>query len=188
MRKTKEELLEEFPWWNSESHDIVAVKYGDEPLIRWTYDRVRRENEDRDPNETIANLNAVDHYILARCGDFAEYRTIIGGVRVLTQNRVGTCDINIKYNGKTYNVMLNDLYDKTILTVTLNTMGGIFRTYDVNTDSSWVTRSWTPMSKEEALKILDVSRVEDYGDVVKRAIEKCREIVEAGDIVKYEGE
>jgi hypothetical protein len=43
------------------------------------------------------------------------------------------------------------------------------------------------MSKEEALKILDVSRVKDYGDVVKRAIEKCREIVEAGDIIKYEG-
>jgi hypothetical protein len=33
------------------------------------------------------------------------------------------------------------------------------------------------MSKEEALKVVDVKRVADYGDVVKRAVERCREII-----------
>jgi hypothetical protein len=34
------------------------------------------------------------------------------------------------------------------------------------------------MSKEEALKVLDVKRVADYGEVIKMAIEKCRCLVE----------
>ena len=32
-------------------------------------------------------------------------------------------------------------------------------------------------NKEEALKVVDVKRVADYGDVVKRAVERCREII-----------
>ena len=34
------------------------------------------------------------------------------------------------------------------------------------------------MSKEEALKVVDVKRVADYGDVIKMAVEKCRKIIE----------
>jgi hypothetical protein len=151
--------------------------YGDEPLIKWTHDRVRWENEkDRDPDSIVATLNTVEHYIVARCGDFGDYRTMIGGVKVLTRNRIGACDINIKYNGKTYNLMLNELYGKTIMSLSLNT-SSIYRTYDIGQDSSWISIRWTPMSKEEALKVVDVKRVADYGDVVKRAVERCRELI-----------
>lgn len=151
--------------------------YGDEPLIKWTHDRVRWENEkDKDPDSIVATLNTVEHYIVARCGDFGDYRTMIGGVKVLTRNRIGSCDINIKYNGKTYNLMLNELYGKTIMSLSLNT-STIYRTYDIGQDSSWISIKWTPMSKEEALKVVDVKRVADYGDVVKRAVERCREII-----------
>jgi hypothetical protein len=101
---------------------------------------------------------------------------MIGGVKVLTRNRIGACDINIKYNGKTYNLMLNELYGKTIMSLSLNT-STIYRTYDIGQDTSWISIKWTPMSKEEALKVVDVKRVADYGDVVKRAVERCREII-----------
>jgi hypothetical protein len=177
MRLTREELLEQYPYWNEENNDIVKVMYGDEPLIKWTHDRVRWENEkDKDPDSIVATLNTVEHYIVARCGDFGDYRTMIGGVKVLTRNRIGSCDINIKYNGKTYNLMLNELYGKTIMSLSLNT-STIYRTYDIGQDTSWISIRWTPMSKEEALKVVDVKRVADYGDVVKRAVERCREII-----------
>lgn len=177
MRLSREELLKQYPYWNEENNDIVKVMYGDEPLIKWTHDRVRWENEkDKDPDSIIATLNAVEHYIVARCGDFGDYRTMIGGVKVLTRNRIGSCDINIKYNGKTYNLMLNELYGKTIMSLTLNT-STIFRTYDIGKDSSWISTRWKPMDKEEALKVVDVKRVADYGDVVKKAVERCREII-----------
>jgi hypothetical protein len=177
MRLTREELLEQYPYWNEENNDIVKVMYGDEPLIKWTHDRVRWENEkDKDPDSIVATLNTVEHYIVARCGDFGDYRTMIGGVKVLTRNRIGACDINIKYNGKTYNLMLNELYGKTIMSLSLNT-STIYRTYDIGQDTSWISIRWTPMSKEEALKVVDVKRVAEYGDVVKRAVERCREII-----------
>lgn len=177
MRLTREELLKQYPYWNEKNNDIVKVMYGDEPLIKWTHDRVRWENEkDKDPDSIVATLNTVEHYIVARCGDFGDYRTMIGGVKVLTRNRIGSCDINIKYNGKTYNLMLNELYGKTIMSLSLNT-STIYRTYDIGQDSSWISIKWTPMSKEEALKVVDVKHVADYGDVVKRAVERCREII-----------
>ena len=177
MRLSREELLKQYPCWNEENNDIVKVMYGDEPLIKWTHDRVRWENEkDKDPDSIVATLNTVEHYIVARCGDFGDYRTMIGGVKVLTRNRIGACDINIKYNGKTYNLMLNELYGKTIMSLSLNT-STIYRTYDIGQDSSWISTRWKPMDKEEALKVVDVKRVADYGDVVKRAVERCREII-----------
>ena len=177
MRLSREELLKQYPCWNEENNDIVKVMYGDEPLIKWTHDRVRWENEkDKDPDSIVATLNTVEHYIVARCGDFGDYRTMIGGVKVLTRNRIGACDINIKYNGKTYNLMLNELYGKTIMRLSLNT-STIYRTYDIGQDSSWISTRWKPMDKEEALKVVDVKRVADYGDVVKRAVERCREII-----------
>jgi hypothetical protein len=53
----------------------------------------------------------------------------------------------------------------------------IYRVYDIGGDSSWISTKYEPMSKEEALKVVDVKRVADYGDVVKMAVEKCRELV-----------
>lgn len=72
--------------------------------------------------------------------------------------------------------MLNELYGKTIMSLTLNT-STIYRTYDIGQDNSWISTRWISMSKEEALKVVDVKRVVDYGDVVKRAVERCREII-----------
>ena len=188
MRLTKDELRKRYNWndKNPMNGDIVSVMYGDIPLTHYTYDRVRRDNSDRlgyfdnDMDRHISAIQSVDHYIYAREGEFSKYVTLIGGVRVFKNWHIGTCDLNIKYNGKTYNLTLCDLYGKIIMTLTLNT-STIYRTYDIGTDSSWISTRWQPMSKEEALKVLDVKRVEDYGDVVKMAVDKCRKMIDKGD-------
>jgi hypothetical protein len=53
----------------------------------------------------------------------------------------------------------------------------IYRVYDIGGDSSWVSTKYEPMSKEEALKVLDVKRVADYGDVIKMAVKKARQLI-----------
>jgi hypothetical protein len=185
MRLTKEELLKKYPWNTSNSYngDIVAVLYGDIPHIHYTHDRVRMENSDRygyfdnDMDDIISAINGINHYIFSQCGEFSNYYTLIGDVRVFKDWFIGTADLQIKYNGKTYNLTLNDLYGDTKLSLSLIT-SSIYRTYDINDDRSWISTRWTPMSKEEALKVVDVKRVADYGDIIKMAVEKCRKIIE----------
>lgn len=184
MRLTKEELLKKYIWNvdNPMNGDIVAVKYGDIPLTHYTHDRIRMENSnrygyfDRDLDNHIANIQATDHYIYSQVGEFSKYDTIIGGVRVFKDWFIGTADLNIKYNGQTYNLSLCDLYDKTVISLSLIT-ANVYRVYDIGGDSSWVSTKYEPMNKEEALKVLDVKRVADYGNVIKMTVEKCRELV-----------
>lgn len=185
MRLTREELLKRYTWNtdNPMNGDIVAVLYGDIPHMRYNYDTVRMQNSNRmgyfdyDLDNTIAAIHCADHYIYSQKGDFAKYYTLIGGVRVFKNWFIGTANLNIKYNGQIYNLSLCDLYGKTIMSLSLIT-ASIYRVYDIGCDSSWVSTKYEPMSKEEALKVLDVKRVADYGDVIKMAVEKCKELVE----------
>ena len=185
MRLTKEELLKKYTWNtdNPMNGDIVAVKYGDIPLTHYTWDRVRMENSDRygymdnDLDRHYANVIAVDHYIFSQEGEFSKYDTIIGGVRVFRNWHIGTVDLIIKYNGHTYNLTMCDLYGKMIMHLTLIT-ASTYRAFDVGESSKWISTHWTEMSKEEALKVLDVKRVADYGSVIKMAINKAREVIE----------
>lgn len=184
MRLTENELLKRYTWntSNPTNGDIVAVLYGDIPHQRYNYDRVRMDNSNRlgqfdnDLDDTISAIQATDHYIYAKCGDFAKYYTLIGGVRVFKDWFIGTADINIKYNGHNYNLSLCDLYGKTIMSLSLIT-GSTYRVYDIGSDSSWISTKYEPMDKEEALKVLDVKRVADYGDVIKMAVKKARQLI-----------
>lgn len=184
MRLTAKELLKRYTWntSNPTNGDIVAVLYGDIPHQRYNYDRVRMDNSNRlgqfdnDLDDTISAIQATDHYIYAKCGDFAKYYTLIGGVRVFKDWFIGTADINIKYNGHIYNLTLCDLYGNTELHLSLNT-SSIYRTYDIGSSSKWISTKWSAMDKEEALKVLDVKRVADYGDVIKMAVEKARQLI-----------
>ena len=184
MRLTANELLKRYTWntSNPTNGDIVAVLYGDIPHQRYNYDRVRMDNSNRlgqfdnDLDDTISAIQTTDHYIYAKCGDFAKYYTLIGGVRVFKDWFIGTADINIKYNGQIYNLSLCDLYGKTIMSLSLIT-ANIYRVYDIGGDSSWISTKYEPMSKEEALKVLDVKRVADYGDVIKMAVKKARQLI-----------
>lgn len=185
MRLNKDELLKKYTWNvnNPTNGDIVAVLYGDIPHMRYNYDTVRMQNSNRmgyfdnDLDDTIAAIQGVDHYIYSQKGDFAKYYTLIGGVRVFKDWHIGTADLNIKYNGQIYNLSLCDLYDKTIMLLSLIT-ASTYRVYDIGGDNSWISRKYERMSKEEALKVLDVKRVSDYGEVIKQAVHKCRVLVE----------
>ena len=54
MRMTREELKEKwFPSWNESRHDIVAVNYGDEPLIRYNQEEYEKYQK---LTGTLANL------------------------------------------------------------------------------------------------------------------------------------
>ena len=185
MRLTKEELLKRYTWNtdNPFNGDIEKVLYGDIPHQHYTWDKVRMINSDkmgyfdRDLDDTYSNVMATDNYIFSQCGEFSKYYTLIGGVRVFKNWHIGTIDLNIKYNGQIYNLSLCDLYGKTIMSLSLIT-ASIYRVYDIGGDSSWVSTKYESMSKEEALKVLDIKRVADYGKVIKMAVEKCRELVE----------
>ncbi len=185
MRLTREELLSKHSWNvnNPYNGDIVAVKYGDIPHIHYTWDRVRMENSDKfgyfdnDLDDTYAAVMATDHYIFAREGEFSKYQTIIGDIRVFSDWRIGTVNLLLKYRGKPYTLHLCDLYGRTILCLSCIT-ANTYKTYDVGNDSSWISTHYAPMSKEEALKVVDVKRVADYGDAIKMAVEKCRKIIE----------
>lgn len=185
MRLTKDELLKKYLWNTSNPYngDIVAVKYGDIPHKHYTWDRVRMENSDKfgyfdnDLDNAYAAVIATDHYIFAREGEFSKYETLIGGVRVFSNWRVGTVDLRLKYRGIPYILHLCDLYGQTILCLSYIS-ANTYKTYDVGNDSSWISIKHAPMSKEEALKVVDVKRVADYGNVIKMAVEKCRKIIE----------
>ena len=108
MRMTREELKEKwFTSWNDSLHDIVAVNYGDEPLFR--YDQEEYEKFQK-LTGTLANIEAVDAYIYSRNGNYDEYRTLVGTVKIAEDGRVLCGDINVKYRGKIHNIIVNRMY------------------------------------------------------------------------------
>ena len=51
MRLTREELLNKHPIWNESKHDIVAIMYGDEPLVHYDKNHhIACNNKDKGPN------------------------------------------------------------------------------------------------------------------------------------------
>ena len=75
MRQTREELLQQFPSWNENRHDIVKVNYGDEPLI------IYKENEYQEYQTltgTMANIMCSYAYMYSQNGEYNVYRTLIG--------------------------------------------------------------------------------------------------------------
>ena len=107
MRMTREELLEKFPLWNESRHDIVAVNYADKPLIHYDQNEYDRYQNYWSKDKTFANIMAVDAYIYSQNGTYDEYRTLIGKVRIAEDGRVLCGDVNVKYRGKTHNIILN---------------------------------------------------------------------------------
>ena len=78
MRMTREELKEKwFTSWNDSLHDIVAVQYGDEPLIKYTQNEYEKFQK---LTGTLANIEAVAAYIYSQNGNYDEYRTLVGSV------------------------------------------------------------------------------------------------------------
>lgn len=107
MRQTKEELLQQFPSWNENRHDIVNVFYGDEPLI------IYKENEYekyQTLTRTMANIMCSYAYMYSQNGEYNVYRTLIGETYIKPDGTVLCGTINVKYRSKTYSIHLNMMY------------------------------------------------------------------------------
>ena len=99
---------------NDAKHDIGEVQYGDTPLIH--YDEKEYEHF-HTLTGTMANLEAVKAYIYSQNGTYDLYRTLIGEVYISENGTVLCGDISVKYRGKTYDIMLNEMYGLHSLTI-----------------------------------------------------------------------
>ena len=106
MRLSREELLSKHPIWNESKHDIVAVMYGDTPLVHYDESEYEKYQNYWSKDENFANIMAIDAYIYSQNGTYDKYRTLVGEIYIAEDGRVLCGDVNVKYNG----MILYDMY------------------------------------------------------------------------------
>ena len=169
MRMTREELKEKwFTSWNDSLHDIVAVQYGDEPLIKYTqneYDLIFWETE-------TLSLNGIR--TSSQNGNYDEYRTLVGSVNIAEDGRVLCGDVNVKYRGKIHNIIINRMYGFYKLDILRMSSGKVvgFSNADGQGSPSIYTEE---MDKDLIERILNDS-MEDYGYGIQKFMECAREM------------
>lgn len=171
-RQTRENLLQLYPSWNENLHDIVKVNYGDEPLI--IYDQNEYEKYQA-LTGTMANIMCSYAYIYSQNGNFNVYRTLIGETYIKPNGTVLGGNINVKYQGVTNEVFLNRMYgyqSLDILRIGQHVTG--FSNKDGVGSPSINSRE---MDKEVIEKILNFP-LKDYGYGVQRFMETAREVYE----------
>ena len=180
MRMTREELKEKwFTSWNDSRNDIIAVNYGDEPLFR--YDQEKYEKFQK-LTGTMANIEAIDAYIYTQNGNYDEYRTFAGTVKIAENGRVLCGDVNVKYRGKIHNIIINRMYGFYKLVILRMSSGKVvgFSNADGQGSPSIYTEE---MDKDLIERILNDS-MEDYGYGIQKFMECAREMY-AQDSVNY---
>ena len=172
MRMTREELKEKwFTLWNDSLHDIVAVQYGDEPLIKYTQNEYEKFQK---LTGTLANIEAVAAYIYSQNGNYDEYRTLVGSVNIAEDGRVLCGDVNVKYRGKIHNIIINRMYGFYKLDILRMSSGKVigFSNADGQGSPSIYTEE---MDKDLIERILNDS-MEDYGYGIQKFMECAREM------------
>ena len=114
MRKTRQELLSQYSFWNETGHDIVQVKYGDIPLTHWDS---KEYDWWKTLSGTLSNILAVDAYIYTQNGPYDIYDTLIGKIYIADDGRVLCGDVDVKYRGKIHNIHINTMYGLSLLDV-----------------------------------------------------------------------
>lgn len=187
MRKTREELIEMMPTQEGREN-IVGVFYGDEPYTRWRksdYDKYQEWALDYD---ALANVLASDAWIYHVYGDYDIYRTLQGTVRITTGGNLLCGDFNLDYGGKTYYIVLNqmyELYDLKIYRIHTQGCGGkiewsnqpdIFHT----SERASVWKKWDRELDPDVIeKLFDNKEWNDFGWAVQKFRARCREIYES---------
>ena len=170
MRSTREELLKMYPCWNEKRHDIIAVNYGDEPLIRYNQ---RKYEEYQQLTGTLANIECLNAYIYSQNGNYDEYRTLVGNVYIAEDGRVLGGDINVKHNGQTVNVILNMMYGWKALTILqLSQIVQGFSNKDGQGSPSRYTKEMEPEKIEKVLN----NPMSDYGIAIQKFLQTAREV------------
>lgn len=170
MRKSKEELLERFPNWNKNKHDIIKATYGDIPLIK--YDEEWYKNY-KTLSGTLSNINGVEAYMYIKNGTYYEYRTEIGSIYIKKNGEVMCGNITVQYRNK-YTIILNKMYNHNgldILNIGSKNIVG-FSNKDGQGSPSIYTKE---IDTDIIDKILDLP-LKDYGESIHKFMSVCREV------------
>ena len=174
MRITREKLLEKYPSWNESRHDIVAVNYGDEPLIHYDQEEYERYQNYWSKDSIFANTMAANAYIYSKNGTYDIYNTLIGSVHISEDGRVLCGDVNVKYRGKTHNIILNMMYGFKNLDILR--LGGKYVVGFSNADGQGSpSRNTEEMDSETINRILN-DPLSDYGIGIQKFMEAAREL------------
>lgn len=171
MRMSRDELIEKYPCWNEERHDIVRVMYGDDPLILWNEEYYKRWST---YTGTASNIEAVNAYMWSQNGDYNIYRTLVGEIYITTEGRVLGGSINVKYRGVTYTLSLNLMYgfrSLDILKLSGEKVRGFSNVGGLGSPSNSLRTE--ELNKETTEKILFDLDLSDYGESVKKFMEMC---------------
>lgn len=176
MRLTRNELLEMFPSWNEERHDIVRVFYGDIPLIEWNGAEYERYSK---LEGTLANIEAVEAYIWILNGDYNIYRTLIGEIKIGASGEVLCGDLSVNYGGMVYSIYLNLMYGLRALSIFRNSGAKNISCFsNVDGIRSPSTKANTKeLDKDMIEKILNIN-LSDYGESVRKFIEAVKILYE----------
>lgn len=173
MRLPNDELKEKYcTFWNDEKHDIGEVYYGDTPLIH--YDEKEYEHF-HTLTGTMANICAVEAYVYFQNGTYDLYRTLIGEVSISENGTVLHGDINVKYRGKTYNIILNEMYglhSLTILRLGDKVKGFCNQDGQGSPANKYRTEE---LDDETILKVLNVD-LSDYGESIHKFVKVCKDL------------
>ena len=173
MRKTRQELLSQYSFWNETGHDIVQVKYGDIPLTRWDS---KEYDWWKTLSGTLSNILGVDAYVYTQNGPYDIYETLIGKIYIADDGKVLCGDVDVKYRGSTYNVYVNKMYGLNALSVHCIMSEYYVGFSNINGLSSSTTKRHTKeMEKEVIDKVLN-KRLEDYGPSVQKFMSAAREL------------
>lgn len=178
IRLTKDELLDKFPSWNTNRHDIVKVFYGEIPLIEWNKSEYNKYIRLRD--RTMVNIETVNAYIWTQNGDYSIYRTLLGDIMIRASGKVICGDLRVKCGGKAYNIFLNLMYGLRSLSI-FRLNGTEFFIGFRNTDgmkSSHIKAHTKELEPELIEKVLSAD-ISDYGESVKKFMMTAKALYES---------
>lgn len=173
MRLSNTKLKEKYcTFWNDEKHDIGEVYYEDTPLIH--YDEKEYEYF-HTLTGTLANIESVNAYVYSQNGIYDLYNTLIGEVYISENGTVLHGNINVKYRGKVYTIILHEMYGLhglTILRLSSKVKGFCNRDGQGSPTSKYRTEE---LDNETILKVLNVD-LSDYGESIHKFIKACKDL------------
>lgn len=175
MRLTREELLNKYPSWNENKHDIVKVFYGDIPLV--VYDEKQYEWF-KTLTGTLANIEAVDAYIYTQNGNYNKYSTLIGDVYINEEGKVLSGSVQVKHHGLIYNIFLNVMYGRCSFSIMGHTSGNTKGFSNKDGLLSPSIKSHTKELNNETIEKILNTPLKDYGESIQKFMEAAREIYE----------
>lgn len=177
MRKTREELIKTYSYWNEDGHDIVETLYGDIPHIiynkKW-YDWYCTLDG------TLSNIEAVEAYIYTQNGEYKYYDTLEGSVAISSiDDRILYGDFDCHMYGTTYNIYINMMYGNEGMSILNNRMNGKSNIYGWrNKDglhSSCRKVNTYEIDKDRIEKVLNYN-ISDYGNSIHRFFNLAKEL------------